>query len=115
MFRIICKAKIQNAAITKKDLYYSGSIGIDKKLLDACNIYPYEVVQIVNQNNGARFETYVIEESEGSGTIALYGPASRLGEIGDTITILSNALLDAKEVPDMKIKVISVDKKNQVL
>jgi len=115
MLRLICKSKIQNATITKKELYYGGSIGIDKKLLDACNIYPNEIVQVLNMNNGNRFETYVIEEKEGSGTIALYGPAARLGETGDTVFILSYGISEGKEVPNLKVRVISVDKKNNIL
>ncbi len=59
---MMCKSKIQKATITKKDLYYAGSIGIDKKILNACNIYPNEMVQVLNLNNGSRFETYVIGE-----------------------------------------------------
>jgi len=115
MLRTIMKSKIKNATITKKDHNYSGSIGIDKKLLDACNIYPYEIVQVLNVNNGSRFETYVIEESEGSGTIALYGPAARLGEIGDPIVILSYGIIEGKEAPNLKVKIITVDRKNALL
>ena len=85
----ICKSKIHKVRVTKKELNYQGSIGIDKKLLNASNIFPNEVVQVLNINNGSRFETYVLEEQEGSGTIPLYGPAARLGEIGDALIILS--------------------------
>lgn len=115
MFRIICKSKIENATITKKDLRYAGSIGIDRKLLEACNVYPNEMVQVLNVNNGNRFETYVIEEKEGSGAIALYGPAARLAEIGDTIVILSQGIVEGKEVPNLKVKVITLDRKNNIL
>jgi len=115
MFRMMCKSKIQHATITKTDLYYAGSIGIDKKLLDACNLYPNEVVQVLNQNNGSRLETYIIEEAEGSGTIALYGPAARMGSVGDVVVILSNGLVEAKEVPNLKIKVVTCDKKNNIV
>ena len=115
MLRLICKSKIENAIITKKELNYSGSIGIDKKLLDACNIYPNEIVQVLNLNNGSRFETYVIEETEGSGTIALYGPAARLGEVGDAIFILSQGIVEGKEVPNLKVRIVSVDRKNNII
>jgi len=115
MLRLMCKSKIKNATITKKDLYYAGSIGIDKEILKMSNIYPNETVQVLNANNGSRFETYVIEEREGSGTIALYGPAARLGEVGDTIIILSNGLYEAKEAPNLETKVITLDKKNSIL
>jgi len=115
MFRMICKSKIQHAIITKKDLNYSGSIGIDKAIMDASNLCQYEVVQVLNAQNGNRFETYVIEENEGSGTIALYGPATRLGEVGDTLIILSNAIVEDKEVSNVMMKIVSLDKKNQIL
>ncbi|MFH1791818.1 MAG: aspartate 1-decarboxylase [Candidatus Omnitrophota bacterium] len=115
MFRIICKSKIENAIVTKKSLSCSGSIGIDKNLLEACNVYPNEIVQVLNMNNGARFETYAIEEREGSGAIALYGPAARLGEVGDPLVILSQAIVDGKEVPNAKIKIVSLDSKNRII
>lgn len=115
MLRIMCKSKIENVTITKKSLYYTGSIGIDKEILTASNIYPNEIVQVLNLNNGNRFETYVIEEKEGSGTIALYVPAARLGEVGDTIIILSHALVETKEAPNLETRVVTLDKKNGVL
>jgi len=115
MLRIMCKSKIENAIITKKDLNCSGSIGIDKKILTASNLYPNEIVQVLNVNNGSRFETYAIEESEGSGTIALYGPASRLGEIGDRLIILSQALVETIEAHNIETKVITLDNKNNLL
>lgn len=115
MFRVMCKSKIQNATITKKDLHCSGSIGIDKKILAACDIYPKEMVQVLNTNNGARFETYVIPEKEGSGSIALYGPAARLGEVGDTMIILSQAIVEDNESKRLKMKVAILDKKNKLL
>jgi len=115
MFRMMCKSKIKNATVTKKDLYYNGSIGIDKKILTASNIYPNEVVQVLNQNNGQRFQTYVIVEKEGSGQIVLYGPAARLGEVGDTLTILSNALVESKDAPNVETRVVGLDKKNSIL
>ena len=115
MLRLMCKSKIHKAHITKTNLLYEGSIGIDKKLLDASNIYPNEVVQVLNANNGARFETYVIEEKENSGQIILYGPAARLGEPGDTVIILSKALLEAKEIQNLKIKVVYVDENNAIV
>lgn len=115
MLRMMCKSKIEKAIITKKDLKYSGSIGVDKKILTAAGIYPNEIVQVLNVNNGSRFETYVIEEKEGSGVIALYGPAVRLGEIGDTVIILSYALVEGKEAPNLETRITTLDKKNNVL
>ncbi|MDD5440135.1 MAG: aspartate 1-decarboxylase [Candidatus Omnitrophica bacterium] len=112
MQRLVCRSKIQHAAITKKELKYAGSIGIDKTLLLAADIYPNEVVQVLNVNNGNRFETYVIEEKAGSKTIALYGPAARMGEVGDPVVILSYGIADEQDVPGLKVKVVNVDSKN---
>jgi len=110
----MCKSKIHKARITRTEINYEGSVGIDKKLLDAANIYPNEVVQIVNFNNGTRFETYVIEEKQDSGEIVLYGPAARMGAAGDSIIILSTALAEAKEIQNLKIKIVYVDKNNRI-
>ena len=101
--------------MTKMSLNYSGSIGIDKKLLEASNIYPNEVVQVLNVNSGARFETYAIEEKESSGNIVLYGPAARLGQVGDPLIIMSKVLAEAKEIQNIKMKVVTVDEKNRIV
>ena len=115
MLRILCKSKIHKATITKRDLHYGGSIGIDKALLDASNLLPNEMVQVLNLNNGARFQTYVIEEPNGSGTIALYGPAAYQGKIGDIVIIISYCLVEEKESRSHTPKKITVDKDNKVL
>lgn len=114
MIRIMCKSKIHRAKITKVDLHYEGSIGIDKKLLKASNIYRNEIVQVVNVNNGARFETYAIEEPSGSGTIGLYGAAAHLGKPGDLVIILSNGLIDDTKAKGLKLITIKVDEKNRI-
>jgi len=115
MIRFVCKSKIHRAAITKVDLHYEGSIGIDKDLLKASNIYPNEIVQVVNINNGNRFETYVIEEASGSGTIGLYGAAAHLGKVGDLIIILSYGLVDDASAKELKLIAVKVDKKNRIV
>lgn len=115
MLMIMCKSKIHRARVTRTELHYSGSVGIDGKLLDAAGIYPNEIVQIVNFNNGARFETYAIEEKPDSGDVVLYGPAARLGSPGDEIIIMSKALVDAKEIQSIKPKIVYVDKKNVIV
>ena len=114
MLITLCKSKIHNARITKKELHYQGSIGIDRKLLDASDIKANEKVQVVNLNNGNRFETYCIAEKSGSGTIALYGPAARLGEIDDLIIVISYGLAESSEAEEHKVKVVHVDNKNGV-
>ena len=114
MIRLMCKSKIHRARITKVDLHYEGSIGIDKDLLKAANIYPGEIVQVVNVDNGSRFETYVIEEEPGSGTIGLYGAAANLGKVGELVIILSNCLVDDKDARSLKLLAVKVDEKNRI-
>ena len=101
--------------VTKVDLHYEGSIGIDKELLKASDICPGEMVQVVNINNGTRFETYVIEEEAGSGAIGLYGAAAHLGKTGDLVIILSYAIMEDKEAKNAKPKVARVDQKNRLV
>ncbi len=110
----MCKGKIHRARITKRDLHYHGSIGIDKKLLAAADMLPNEKVQVLNLNNGARFETYCIEEKAGSGTIALYGPAAKLGVIGDIIIIISYGIMNSDEAMKIKARIVHVNKKNKI-
>ncbi len=111
----MCKSKIHRVTITKVDLHYEGSIGIDKTLMALANVYPGEIVQVVNINNGSRFETYAIEEDAGSGTIGLYGAAAHLGNVGDLIIILSNAMVEESKARSMKLKTIYVDSDNKPL
>ena len=112
-FREMIKSKIHGATITKKELYYSGSIGIDKAFLLKSNIVAGEKVQVLNFNNGQRFETYVIEEKENSGIIALYGPAARLGEIGDIICIISYYFVSDDVIGNVKEKILLLGKDNK--
>jgi aspartate 1-decarboxylase len=115
MLRIMCKSKIHRARITKCDLHYEGSIGIDKRLLAKADICSGEIVQVVNINNGSRFETYAIEETAGSGNIGLYGAAAHMGKTGDLIIILSNCLIEYKKARHLKMKVVRVDSDNRPL
>lgn len=112
MLRIMCKSKIHRATITKVDLHYEGSIGVDKNLLKKADICPGEIVQVVNINNGERFETYAIEEPAGSGNIGLYGAAAHKGKTGDLVIILSNCLVENKKCRQVKLKVVHVNAKN---
>jgi len=114
MQREMCKSKIHKARITKTILHYAGSIGIDACLLKAADIYPGEIVQVINFQNGARFETYAIEEKENSGDIVLYGPAARLGEPGDNVIVISKTLAEDAEARSLKIKIVHVDEKNRI-
>ena len=108
----ILKSKIHRATITGADLNYEGSISIDKKLLEAANIMPYELVQVVNINNGQRFETYAIDDEPGGGQIKLNGAAARLGHVGDTIIILCYATMSSDEAKKFKPSIVKVDSKN---
>lgn len=114
MLRMMCKSKIHRATVTNADLHYEGSIGIDKSLLKAADIYPGEIVQVVNINNGSRFETYTIEEKALSGAIALYGAAAHLGKIGDLVIILSYGLMDETKARSLKVRAVMVDAKNRI-
>ena len=114
-FREVLKSKIDQCVITKTELYYGGSIGIDKALLVTADIVSGEKVQVLNYNNGYRIETYVIEEKEDSGTIALYGPAARCGLIGDKICILSYSLIDNDELLKLPPPIILVDETNRII
>ncbi|MEW6066802.1 MAG: aspartate 1-decarboxylase [Nitrospirota bacterium] len=113
--RVLLNSKIHNAVITKTELNYSGSIGIDKSLLLKSDIVPGEKVHVLNFNNGNRFETYVIEEGENSGIIALYGPAARCGMIGDKICIISYILVTEDEIGTFKEKILLLDNNNRVI
>lgn len=114
MLRLICKSKIQPATVTEKNLQYMGSVVIDENLMLAADILPYEMVTVVNLNNGERFETYVITGKKKSGIIALQGGASRLGEIGDRLIILSAVFLEEKEVKKHKPKIVLLNSRNQI-
>lgn len=108
------KSKIHRATVTMAELYYEGSITIDKDLLDAAGILPYEKVQVVNVNNGSRFETYTFEGEKGSGMICLNGPAARLGSVGDEIIIITYAQMTPEEAEKFKPKTVLVDKENKI-
>ena len=114
MFKTLMNGKIHRATVTDADLNYVGSITIDPDLLDAAGIDIHEKVQIVNNNNGERFETYTIAGKKGSGEICLNGAAARLVQKGDTIIIMSFVLIDAKEVATHRPKVVLVDEHNKI-
>ena len=108
------KSKIHGASVTEANLRYTGSITIDKNLLKASDICPFERVQIVNLNNGTRVETYVLEGPAGSGTICMNGAAARWAEIGDKVIIISYSLLTAREMKKHQPKVVFVDDRNRM-
>ena len=114
MYRTMLKSKIHRAVVTEANLQYVGSITIDSNLMEAADILPNEKVQVVNNNNGARLETYVIEGAPGSGVICLNGAAARLVQPGDNVIIISYFLVDNKEASQVVPKVVFVDDKNQI-
>ncbi|MBP1933407.1 aspartate 1-decarboxylase [Ammoniphilus resinae] len=115
MLRTMLKAKIHRATVTEANLNYVGSITIDTDLLEAVDILPNEMVQIVNNNNGARLETYVIPGPRGSGVICLNGAAARLVQPGDKVIIMSYCQLTNEEIAYHQPKVAVMDEENKII
>jgi aspartate 1-decarboxylase len=115
MLVTLCKSKIHKAVVTEAVLDYEGSITIDEHLMKEANLLPYELVQVLNQNNGVRFETYVMVGKPGSGTICLNGPAARLGQVGDTLIIIAYCILKEEEAAKHKPGLIFLNQKNKIV
>ena len=115
MMVTMLKSKIHRATVTESELHYSGSLTLDPDLMEAAQMLPWERVQVLNLNNGARFETYIIEGEQGSGTVCLNGPAARLGQPGDLIIALTYVMMDAEGAKQHVPKTVHVDAKNKVL
>ena len=114
MRRSMCKSKIHRATLTGADLHYEGSLTVDRDLMDAADLRAFEKVQVVNVNNGARLETYVIEGARGSGVVQLNGAAARLGMPGDLVIVISYAdYEDAELAPDFSPRIVFVDARNR--
>ncbi|MEK3881415.1 aspartate 1-decarboxylase [Paenibacillus sp. PL2-23] len=113
MFRTMMKSKLHRATVTEANLNYVGSITIDEDLMDAADLLENEKVQIVNNNNGARFETYVITGARGSGVICLNGAAARLVQPGDQVIIISYAMLSNEEAKQHKPIITILDSSNK--
>ena len=109
MLRTLCKSKIHGASVTEANLQYTGSLTLDPLLMKAADLVPYEQVQVVNVNNGARFETYCIEGIPGSGTVCLNGAAARLAVVGDKVIVISYAHLTEAELDAFSPKLVFVD------
>lgn len=110
----VFKSKIHRAKVTQAELHYVGSITLDEALMEASNIIENEKVQIVNVNNGERFETYVIKGEKGSGTVCLNGPAARRVQVGDVIIIVSYGIMDFEEAKNHKPTIVFPDKDNRI-
>ncbi|WP_067619163.1 aspartate 1-decarboxylase [Alicyclobacillus acidiphilus] len=114
MLRTLMKSKIHRATVTRTNLNYVGSITIAEDLMEAADLLENELVQVVNINSGARFETYVIPGKAGSGAIELNGAAARLAEPGDLVIIISYGMYDADEVKGHQPTVVLVDERNVI-
>src|SRR5512135_3702161 len=115
MERKMLKSKIHRAVVTGADLHYEGSVTIDKDLMEAADIIPYEAVSIWNVTNGNRFETYAIEGERGSGVICINGAAARMVAPKDLVIIASFVNLDDAEARSYEPKLVFVDEKNRML
>ncbi|MYW63332.1 aspartate 1-decarboxylase [Streptomyces sp. SID8379] len=114
MLRTMFKSKIHRATVTQADLHYVGSVTIDADLLDAADLLPGELVHIVDIDNGARLETYVIEGERGSGVIGINGAAAHLVHPGDLVIIISYAQVDDAEARSLRPRVVHVDRDNRI-
>jgi len=112
--RVMLKGKIHRAHVTEVDINYEGSITIDRRLMAEADILPYEQVQVLNINNGARFETYAIEAEADSGEIGIRGAAARLAAVGDIVIILAYCQLEEAEARNFAPKLVYVDEKNAI-
>ena len=112
--RTMLKSKIHRARVTDCNIDYEGSITIDSDLLKAADILPYERVEILNINNGARFSTYAIEGNRGSGDICLNGAAARLASVDDVIIILTYHEVPCEEDGQVKPRMVYVDRHNRI-
>jgi len=113
--RTMLKSKIHRATVTDANIDYEGSITIDRKLMEAADIIPYEQVHVLNINNGHRFTTYTIEGETGSGEICLNGAAARLAVKGDLVIILTYHNVPEEETKNYKPKLVYVDEKNAIV
>jgi aspartate 1-decarboxylase len=115
MFRFMMKGKIHRATVTEANLNYVGSITIDEEILEKVDILPNERVQVVNNNNGARLETYVIPGERGSGVICLNGAAARKVQPGDQVIIMSYVMLEEEEARKHQPKIAIMDENNRIV
>ena len=111
----VLKSQIHRVRVTQAELNYVGSITIDADLIAAANIIPNEKVQIVNNNNGARFETYVIKGAPGSGTVCLNGATARLAQVGDVVIIMSYAYMEQEEARAYQPILVFPDNDNKLI
>lgn len=112
--RVMLKSKIHRARVTEADINYEGSITIDKKLMEAADMIPYEQVHVLDVNNGNRFTTYAIDGAPGSGVICLNGAAARLVTVGDIVIILTYTNVEEDEATGYHPKLVYVNANNEI-
>ncbi len=115
MFIHVMKSKLHRVKITQAELNYVGSVTIDEDLMDAAGFVVNEKVQIVNNNNGERFETYVIKGERGSGMVCLNGAAARRAQVGDIVIIISYGIMTQEEASDFTPKLVFPDHNNKLV
>lgn len=115
MFIEVLKSKLHRVKVTQAELHYVGSITIDEALMEAANLIENEKVQIVNVNNGERFETYVIKGEKDSGMVCLNGPAARRVQVGDVIIVISYASMEFEEAKKYKPILVFPDGNNRLI
>lgn len=113
MLKKFLKSKLHTATVTEANLQYEGSITIDEELMDMAGIRPHEFVMVSNQNNGERFETYVIPGPRGRGDLCLNGATARKGEVGDKLFIFSQVYLSEEEQEGFEPKIIMLSEGNK--
>jgi aspartate 1-decarboxylase len=115
MMRTMLKGKIHRARVTDANLNYEGSITIDELLMEAADILPYERVQVLDIDNGARLETYAITGERGCGEICINGAAARLVSVGDKVIILAYSIVSDEEAREISPRLINVDERNAII
>ncbi len=115
MLRTMCRAKIHRARITDTRLDYEGSLTLDRTLMDAAGLLPFEQVQVLNINNGTRAETYLIEGEAGSGMVCINGALARWAEKNDLIIIIAYAQVDESELKTFAPQIVHVDERNRII
>ncbi len=110
----MCRAKLHGLTVTQTELDYEGSITLDPVLLDASGMHPYEKVQVVNRNNGSRFDTYIIPGVRGDGNVCLNGPAARLAQVGDTVLVIAYGLVPEQNAAAWRPNIVIVGPRNEV-
>jgi aspartate 1-decarboxylase len=114
MKREFMTGKVHRATVTKADLDYEGSLGLDEDLMKAADLHPYQRVDVYNVTTGARFATYLVKAEKGSGTVAIYGAAAHLARKGDKVIIAAYSLLDDDELEFFTPRVVLVDGNNRI-